>query len=209
MINMSMNHKVNNVQRLHESATTLYKNVVTGEGSSADSILTNLNSGIENLKKNWKGVDAGKRIQEVIRVYNAMVSVRNALAQLAVDSSSIASNYRNIQNANGAGLESLSVLAFDAKTNLSDYSDTTDTVDINPEAEAGKTSIINARDTMDPFISAVTAKYNEIMENWTAGTGRDNAQSAFDSFVSNANVYKQTLTDVSSNITTALQNYSS
>ena len=81
-----MNHKVNNVQQLYESAMALYNNVVAGGDCSADSILYNLNQGIENLKVNWKGMDAGLRIQEIIGVYNGMVSVRNALAKLAIAS---------------------------------------------------------------------------------------------------------------------------
>lgn len=202
-----MNHTVNNVQSLYESATTLYTNVVVGGETSADLILANLNNGIENLKSNWKGKDAGIRIQEVIRVHNAMVAVRNALAQLAVDSSKIAANYREIQNANGAGMEALSTLSFEVKTNLSDYSDTADTVNINPSAEGGKNLIDAANNAIDGFTSAVKAKYSEIMENWQSGPGRDNAQNAFDSFISNVSQYKQTLAEVSANINTALQNY--
>lgn len=203
-----MNHKVDNVQNLHEAATSLYNNVVTGEGSSADYILSKLSAGIENLKTNWKGSDAGKRIQEVIMVHNAMVSVRNALAQLAVDSSTIAANYREIQRTNGAtNLDALTKLSFEAKTNLADYSDTSDTVDINQNANQGKLDIDAAKETMGTFITAVSDKYKAIMENWTAGTGRENAVSAFDSFISNVQKYQQTLSDVSSNITNALANY--
>ena len=79
-----MNHKVNNVQMLHEDAMYMYNTLVMGGDSSADSILYNLSQGIENLKTNWKGKDAGYRIQDVIGVHNAMVTVRNALAQLAI-----------------------------------------------------------------------------------------------------------------------------
>ncbi len=202
-----MNHKVNNVQNLHESAVALYNNVVVNGDASADTILNNLNQGIENLKNNWKGKDAGLRIEEVIKVHNAMISVRNALASLAVDSSKVAANYREIQNANGAGLEDLTTLSFETKTNLGDYSDTADTVDINPAAEQGKKLIDNANNSIDTFAGNVRVKYDEIMQNWTAGTGRDAAQNAFDSFISNVNQYKQVLSDVSANITKALQNY--
>ena len=202
-----MIHEVNNVQVLHDSATTLFNNVVVGGECSADSILNSLNHGIENLKSNWKGKDAGYRIQEVISVHNAMVSVRNSLAQLAVDSSKVAANYREIQNANGAALETLSVLSFELKNNLGEYSDNADTIDINPSAETGKNDIDTANNALDTFLMEVKSKYNEIMENWTKGTGRDNAQVAFDSFITNVDRYKQTLTDVSSNITKALQNY--
>ena len=202
-----MNHKVNNVQNLHIDAMYLYDKLVVGQSYGADSILYNLNQGIENLKQNWKGKDAGLRIQEVIKVHNAMVSVRNALAQLAVDSSKVAANYREIQNANGAGLETLTTLSCEVKTNLGDYSDTADTIDINPAAESGKKFIDTANWSLDTFIVDVKSRYSSIMENWTAGTGRDSAQNAFDSFITNVNKYKQTLSDVSSNITKALQNY--
>ena len=202
-----MNHKVNNVQMLHDDAMYMHNNLVVGGEASADSILNSLNQGIENLKTNWKGKDAGYRIQEVIGVHNAMVSVRNALDQLASDSAKVAANYREIQNANGAGLETLGTLAIEIKTFLGDYSDTADTIDINPSAEAGKNSIDTANNALDTFIADVRARYNSIMENWTLGTGRDAAQGAFEAFMSNANKYKETLTEVSANITKALQNY--
>ena len=203
-----MNHKVQNVQGLYESASTLYRmHVVGGGDASADSILSNLNQGIENLKMNWKGKDAGVQIHNVIIVYNAMVAVRNALAQLAVDSSKVASNYREIQNANGAGLESLSFLSFDAKTILSDYSDMSDTIDINPDVNTGKARIDAANNSIDAFINNVRVVYSEIMNNWTMGTGREAASEAFDSFINSSGNYKQRLSEVSASITTALQNY--
>ena len=37
-----MNHKVNSVQALHESAMTLYNSMVVGGEQSADAILNNL-----------------------------------------------------------------------------------------------------------------------------------------------------------------------
>ena len=202
-----MNHKVNNVGQLHESAMTLYNNVVVGGDCSADSILYNLNQGIENLKVNWKGMDAGLRIQEVIGVYNGMVSVRNALAKLAIASSKTAADYREIQIANGARNETLTVLTDEPKTVLGEYTDTNDTVDINQAAEAGKNSIDTANNSIDSFASMVKGKYDEIMENWTAGAGRDVAVNAYETFLSNLNQYKSVLSNASQNITKALQNY--
>lgn len=202
-----MNHKVENVQKLHEDAVYLYNNVVVGGESSADSILNNLSQGIENLKNNWKGKDAGLRIQEVVRVHNAMVAVRNALASLAADSSKVAANYREIQIANGAGEEPLTSLSFEVKTILSDYSDTADTIDINSAAESGKSLIDSANNSIETFECAVKTKYDDIMSNWTLGSGRENAQEAFDSFVANVSRYKEILANVSSNIAKALQNY--
>lgn len=203
-----MNHKVNNVKQLHDDASSLMNNVVCGTGeASADTILANLKAGIENLKANWKGKDAGVQIQSLIKVHNAMISVRNALAQLAVDSSKVASNYREIQNSNGAGLENLNVLTFESKSNLADYSDTADTIDINSQANTGKQKVDAANNNIDSFIGNVKTSYNAIKENWTVGTGRDSAEEAFSSFISNVAQYKQVLAEASSNISTALQNY--
>lgn len=203
-----MNHKVSNVQQLYYSASDLYTNIVVGGDASADTIIHNLVDAIENLKQNWKGVDAGLKIQELIKVHNEMVIVRNALAQLAYDSSQIASNYREIQNTNGAMLEPLSPLSIDTKNVLGDYTDTADTIDINPAAEVGKSHIDVANVDIDTFINHTSSKYQEIMDNWTAGTGRESAQGAFDSFVANAKKYKETLADVSYNVSAALKNYS-
>jgi hypothetical protein len=46
------------------------------------------------------------------------------------------------------------------------------------------------------------------MDNWTAGTGRDGAQTAFDEFVANVKNYKNILTDTSDHVAAALKNYS-
>lgn len=203
-----MNHKVNSVQTLHDDAMALYNNVVIGGAdTSAETLINNLNSGIQVLKSCWEGKDAGVQIQNVVTVHNALVGIRNALAQLAMDSSKIASNYREIQNANGAGLETLSVINCDTKTVMEDYSDTRDTINITPEANNGKAKIDAANNSMDGFISEVSKYYNSIMENWTVGTGRDNAVQAFDSFIANSNQYKEVLSEVSTSIATALQNY--
>lgn len=203
-----MNHKVESVQGLHDDAFALYNNVVVGAADySADTLINNLDEGIKTLKNCWKGKDAGVQIQNVITVYNALVNIRNVLGNLAVDSSKIASNYREIQNANGAGLETLGVVSSENKTIMEDYVDNADKIDITPEAEGGKAKIDSANSNMDLFISEVSKYFNNIMNNWTVGTGREEAKSAFDTFNSNSAQYKEILSSVSKNISTALQNY--
>ena len=203
-----MNHKVNSVAQLHEDAVAMYNNaVVGGNNTSADSIIANIMAGINNLKGCWEGKDAGTQIQNLVVVHNAMVEIRNALGELAVDSSKIAANYREIQNANGAGLEQLGALNCDPKTKTEDYTDDRDTVNITQEANAGKQKVDAANDAMDGFIQDVKKYYGQIMDNWTAGTGRENAQNAFDNFLNNSSRYKEILNNVSGSITQAIQNY--
>lgn len=201
-------HKVNNVTDLYNDAKTLYDSYVVGTGdASADTVLLNLEQGIETLKNSWKGVDAGVQINSVIRVYNAMVVVRNSLAQLAVDSSTVAANYRAIQMSNAASMDALNPLTFDARTVMSEYTDTADTIDITPEANNGKNKLDTAITNLDSFTVAVRGVYDNIMNNWQSGTGRDNAVQAFESFNNSVNDYKQVLAEVSTSVTTALRNY--
>lgn len=203
-----MNHKVNSVQNLYDDAVGLFNNVVTGgANTSADTIISNIMAGIDNLKGCWEGKDAGVQIQNLVVVHNGMVEIRNALGSLAVDSSKIASNYRNIQNANGAGLEELGVLSCEERAKTGDYSDTRDTVSITEEANQGKAKIDAANDAMDGFIGDVKKYYGQIMDNWTNGTGRDQATEAFDTFLANSAKYKETLNNVSNSITQAIKNY--
>ena len=203
-----MNHKVNSVQNLYDDAVGLFNNVVTGgANTSADTIISNIMAGIDNLKGCWEGKDAGVQIQNLVVVHNGMVEIRNALGSLAVDSSKIASNYRNIQNANGAGLEELGVLSCEERAKTADYSDTRDTVSITEEANQGKAKIDAANDAMDGFIGDVKKYYGQIMDNWTNGTGRDQATEAFDTFLANSAKYKETLNNVSNSITQAIKNY--
>lgn len=204
-----MNHKVRSVQELYDDANRLYHLVVTGGmDTSADTIIGNLASGISILKGCWEGKDAGVQIQNLVTVHNAMVDIRNALASLAVESSRVASNYRMIQNSNGAGFEQLTVLVQEDKTRLPDYTDSRDTVGITPEADNGKSRIDMANNSIDGFIQEVKKYYSMIMDNWTVGAGRDTAREAFQSFITSSASYKETLQTVSNSIATALKNYS-
>ena len=176
-----MNHEVKNVQLLHEDADALYRNVIIGSSSySADTIISNLSSSVNILKNYWKGKDAGIQIENVIRVHNAMIEIRKMLVLLATLTSKIAADYRDVQNANGAGLNTLSALSGDSKSLLQDYSDNTDTVNITSEANEGKIKIDAANNAIDEFISESKKYYNNIMQNWISGPQREEIVTGFE-----------------------------
>lgn len=204
-----MAHKVASVQTLYDDSMALYNDVVEGSGDySAKTIIDDLAAGIANLKENWGGKDAGSQIQNVITVHNAMIGVRNALAALANESSKVASNYREIQNSNGAGLEQISALTAETKTVMGDYSDDRDTIDIRPDVATGQSKVNNAKTEMDLFIPKVRDAYNRIMENWTEGDeSREQAKEAFETFLTNVDTYKEVLAQASNSIDTAIKNY--
>ena len=203
-----MDHKVQNVTQLYEDASNLIKKVCQGgEANSADGIINNLSESIENLKNSWEGRDAGKQIQNIVEVHNAMVNIRNVLAKLAADASGVGSNYREIQNANGAGLESLPPISADEKGPVPEYSDDRDTIGITDAANIGKQKIDTSVENFEAFVSSVQNSYDQIMSNWQTGTGREQAQAAFDDFMSNAAAYKAKLAEASQSISTAITNY--
>lgn len=200
-----MNHKVLDVGQLYNDAKNLY-NIVVKE--QADSIIRDLNNAMNVLKDTWKGADAGVQINNVVDVYNGMVAIRNALAELAKDSSTIAVDYRKVQRLNNASLDALKPIEIENTIPpIESYEDHRDTIDITPEAVNGRNKLDSTNDSYDAFKTAVERHYNLIMDNWQAGPGRNNAEGAFNEFMSNATKYKQTLEDVSRSITTALRNY--
>ena len=202
-----MAHVVKEVGGLYNSSKRLLDEAVLNGEDSADGIISDLSQAIDNLKNNWKGKDAGEAIQEVTDVHNAMVSIRNALAQLSVDSSKVAVDYRTIQNANRAKLDDLVSLHFEPKRPKEDYIDTADTIYITKDADTDKALIDTANEMFDSFKNKIQTIYNDIMENWTEGPGRKSAEEAFEMFMNNASSYKETLSKASSNITLAIQNY--
>ena len=122
--------------------------------------------------------------------------------------SKIAADYRDIQNANGAGLEAYATIVADNKSVIPDYVDNADTINISAEANEGKVKIDNASTAMDQFILEAKKYYDSIMQNWTVGPQREEIINKFEAFISNANRYKETLNTVSQSIKTALSNYS-
>lgn len=204
-----MGHKVASVQSLYDDSVALYNNVVEGDNDfSANRVIRDLEDGIANLKENWKGKDAGAQINNIIGVLNAMVTVRNALGTLSKESSKVASNYRDIQNSNGAGLESFAVLNSEDKVGMEAYSDDRDVIDIRPEVSGGLSKIQAAQSELESFIAETKKACDRIMENWTDGdTNREQAKSAIEAFYNNADTYKETLAQAAKSADTAVQNY--
>jgi len=203
-------HKVNSVADLHNDATTLLNTHVLGSSDvSADGIIRTLVDSINVLKQHWEGADAGVQINDVVTVTNGMIALRNALGSLAVAASEVACNYRDIQRSNGAKqLPELQKLRVNDSTKLQPYTDNRDKVYIDGTALTGKQKIQTANANIVNFISNVTSKKNDILNNWTQGTGRDQADQAFNDFISKYNsTYKPMLETVLEHIDIAIKNY--
>ena len=71
----------------------------------------------------------------------------------------------------------------------------------------GKNTLDEVNNLFEDFITEVRKSYDNIMNNWQIGTGRENAVTAFSEFMSSSDKYKETLLEVSQSITDALKNY--
>ena len=204
-----MAHKVASVQTLFEDSMDLHNDlVVGGKEYSAATIIKDLDDGIANFKENWGGKDAGTQINNIIAVRNGMVVVSNSLDMLAGESSKVASNYREIQNSNGAGLEQFTALNAEAKSTIGEYSDDRDTIEIKPDVTTGMIKINTAKTEIDAFITRTKEACNRIMENWSEGdANRENAKQAIDEFLAKADQYKEVLNQASTSADTAIKNY--
>ena len=197
---------VTNVQQLFDTSAELYNDVVCNK---ADTIIDDLDKAITILSDSWKGADAGVQINNVVGVFNSMLTVRNALANLAKSAQGVAADYREIQLANRAQhLEALEPInVSDSKPSKEEYVDTADTININNDSLQGKELLDAVVDLYDDFKASVESHYNDIMGNWTAGDGRDVADEAFNDFMVSSKKYKEVLADVSNSIAEAIKNY--
>ena len=205
-----MNHKVNSVANLYETATALHKNVVDGANGSATTVIQNLREGIEVLKANWEGTDAGVQINNVVNVCNAFAAIKNVLDALAVEASKIAVNYRAIQKANGANyLEDLApIREYEAEGVLPEYTDTRDTISIQPAAESGMRKLEAALNDMPGFMLNIKKEADALLENWTSGAKREEFKQTLEDFYAHNEEYKQMLEETVESVKTALRNYS-
>jgi uncharacterized protein YukE len=197
--------EVNDLDGLYEQSKDLYNKVVC---EKADTIIDDLDKAIDILQNSWGGADAGVQINNVVGVFNNMLTVRNALANLAKNAVDVAVYYKDIQFANRANKgEYQSINIADHKTPKADYVDERDIISINEESLKGKDLLDAVVDLFDEFRATVESYYNDIMSKWTAGTGRDVAVNAFEDFSKSASKYKQILSDVSQSISEAINNY--
>ncbi len=196
---------VNLVEKLYDDSAELYNDAVCDK---ADTIIDDLDRAITILSDSWKGADAGVQINNVVGVFNSMLNIRNALASLAKSSQKVACDYREIQVANRADMKPFETFNISqSKPAKEEYVDNADTININSDSLQGKQLLDTVTNLYDEFKAHVEFYYDEIMNNWLKGDGRDVADEAFNDFKLNSNKYKEILQDVSNSVAEAIKNY--
>ncbi len=202
-----MIHRIKSVGKLYNDTITAQKKIV--EGSAVD-VLSNIEKAINNFKENWKGKDAGIRIQELILTYNEMIDVRNNLALICAGLTRVAKGYHEVNNLikKPKKEEELVRLRYEAQRRLEEYSDNRDLIDINENVLVGLKHIDIARSALDTFIKDVSDFHTVVLENWEEGAGRDQLIHKFNLFINDMGRFEEALIDTSNNVHRALENYS-
>ena len=199
-----MDQSIENLDSLYDNTVNIYSNIL---GQTGEHILENINGAINDLKTNWHGRDAGVQIQGLTTVYNEFIDIYNNLELISVGMSKICRNYRNIQVAFKTQKEEKNILTYNKKTHMLDYTDTDDRIDINEEVKNSVSKLESAISSYDSFMKQNKMMYDNIINNWTTGYGRDKLLDLYDSFFSKEEVYKEGLNIVTNSIKTALDNY--
>lgn len=205
---MGLNHKVENVGKLLEDSKNLLENITNGASNSAYGIIKYLDDSYTILTGCWKGMDAGVQINNIVTVYNAMVTFRRNMADMAIFAHSIGIHYREIQSLNGANVEVPAPINDGVSVSAkAEYHDNTDTIDITPEAMTAKNKLDIAKNSFEDLKSSFASLKNAILSNWTAGDRHDEFEGIFQDFESSFKKYEELLNEVCETITKALANY--
>lgn len=207
-----MNIQVLDLDKAYEKCESLNL-LVSSKGEKLISDLGNL---ITNLKNHWRGTDANAHIGNLCNLYGVSGDNGNGLVGIITDSKKITAiaadamiDIQRIRNANG-GMGSIgSELSRTAPASspMSPAAHTTEYY-CDPAAQADYTELQQVTKSFNDFKVAFIADKDELMKNWTAGAGHEDAVRCFKAFEDNIAYYESSLSSALENLGTAVANIS-
>lgn len=201
--NNLMNINVNNLDLGYQQCDELN----TLSRTSGENLINNLGSDINNLKVHWKGNDATTHINNLIKVYNALIAVVADAKAITSAAGSAMSAIQEVRRANGGSGSVGSLLPKEAPDSapISNVDETTEYY-CDPSARADYIQLIQICTDFVNFKDQFVSQKDTLMSNWTAGANREQAVSAFNDFESNATNYNTYLTGARDNLEIAVNN---
>lgn len=185
-----------------EDLNTLSKN----DGTN---LINNLSTDITNLKAHWKGTDATVHINNLIKVYDALVSLVTDAKGVTASAGARISAIQEVRRANGGSGNVGGVLDSSAPdaSSMQTVEETSEYY-CDPSARTDYSLLETICTDYSSFISKFTSQKDALLSNWTAGADRENAVKIFDEFSSNSETYNKYLTSAKENLGTAVSNLS-
>lgn len=201
-----MNINVNNLDQGYQQCEELN----TLSRTSGENLINNLGTDINNLKVHWKGSDATIHINNLIKVYDALIAVVGDAKSLTSAAGSAMSAIQEVRRANGGSGVVGALLPNNAPDSapIGNVDETTEYY-CDPAARADYTQLVQVCTDFVNFRNQFSSQKDTLMSNWTAGANREEAVSAFYNFESNADTYNTYLTGARDNLEIAVNNIAS
>lgn len=198
-----MNIQVTNLDQGYTQCEELNTLVST----TGTKLLGDLGTDITNLKAHWKGNDATVHINNLITVYEGLVSTITSAKQITAAAGSQMIAIQQVRQANGGSGSIGSELSASAPESNT-YTRNEETLEYycDPAARGDLSLLEEICNTFNTFKSQFVSDKDALMSNWTAGANHEEAVSCFNNFIENADTFYSYLTNAKENLSTAVSN---
>lgn len=177
--------------------------------TSGANLIGNLGTDINNLKAHWKGTDATVHINNLIKVYDALVALVTDAKGVTATAGAAISAIQDVRRANGGSGNVGGPLDYNAPDSSSlGVVEATNEYYCDPSARADYSLLEQICNDYSNFINKFRSQKDSLMSNWTAGANRENAVKVFDEFDTNSETYNKYLTSAKENLSIAVNNIS-
>ena len=175
-----------------------------GEG-----LINNLKLDITNLKQHWKGTDATEHINNLIKVRNAMIALVTDAKAVTAGAGNAIIAIQEVRRANGGAGEVGSPLPGNAPdAEVIPNAEATTEYYCVPEAKTDFLLLEQICSDYSVFRNNFNQQKTDLLNNWTAGAGREKAVQVFTDFETNSETYNKYLTEARENLGIAVNNIS-
>lgn len=175
--------------------------------TSGENLIKNLESDINNLKVHWVGKDATIHINNLIKVYGALIELITQAKESSAAAGNSVIDVQGVIHSNCGEGNVGDVLPSnppDAATIAT--LDDTDEFYCEPASKSDYTLLVQICTDFDTFRNQFASEKDELMTNWISGAGKEKAVEVFNNFESNSDIYKSYLINARDNLEIAVNN---
>lgn len=177
--------------------------------NSGTELINDLGTNINNLKVHWKGTDATEHVNNLIKVYEALIALVTDAKAITDFAGGRIRAIQEVRRANGGSGNvggALDGTAPDA-SGLPAVEPTNEYF-CDPSSKSDYDLLDKICTDYSNFINKFSSQKDALMSNWTAGANRENAVKVFDEFSTNSSKYNQLLSNAKENLRIAVSNIS-
>lgn len=177
--------------------------------NSGTELINDLGTNINNLKVHWKGTDATEHVNNLIKVYEALIALVTDAKAITDFAGGRIRAIQEVRRANG-GSGNVGGTLDGTAPNASSLPavELTNEYFCDPSSKSDYDLLDKICTDYSNFINKFSSQKDALMSNWTAGANRENAVKVFDEFSNNSSKYNQLLSNAKENLRIAVSNIS-